>query len=259
MTGGQGYTVDLTHGVLTHTFDRPETHNAMTWAMYDGLRTSCERADADPDVHVLVLASSSAHAFVAGSDIAQFQDFKTGRDGIDYESRITTVINRVEEVNVPTIAAIRGYCLGGGLAIAAACDLRIASTTARFGVPIARTLGNCLSSNSMSLLLFHLGPARTADILLRARILDAQEARDAGFVCEVTADDKIKSAIHATIDTLVSHAPITMWAAKELTRRARRALVTVDDDVISRTYASADFASGVQHFTRREPPNWTGR
>ncbi|MBM0236004.1 enoyl-CoA hydratase/isomerase family protein [Micromonospora sp. ATA32] len=142
---------------LIVTFNRPEQRNAMTWAMYDGLYQACERADADDDVRVLVLRGAGEDAFVAGTDIRQFADFTGGDDGVEYEKKITRVLDRLEGVNVPTVAAIRGYCVGAGLAIAAVCDLRLATPDARFGIPIARTLGNCLSMPTYALLLHHLG------------------------------------------------------------------------------------------------------
>ncbi|MBM0225200.1 enoyl-CoA hydratase-related protein [Micromonospora sp. ATA51] len=144
---------------LAVTFNRPRQRNAMTWAMYDGLYQACERADADDDVRVLVLRGAGEDAFVAGTDIRQFADFTGGADGVEYERKITRVLDRLEDVNVPTVAAIRGYCVGAGLAIAAVCDLRLATPDARFGIPIARTLGNCLSMPTYALLLHHLGPA----------------------------------------------------------------------------------------------------
>ncbi len=154
----------------------------MTWEMFEGLHAACERADDDPAVKVVVLRGAGDKAFVAGTDIAQFEDFASGADGVAYEARFTRIIDRLENVDVPTVAAVRGACVGGGLAIAAACDLRVATESARFGVPIARTLGNCLSSNSMSFLLFHLGPAVTLDLLLRAELLTGPEAHAQGFV-----------------------------------------------------------------------------
>lgn len=140
--------VERDGAVLTVTFDRPRHRNAMTWAMYDGLYDACEQADADDGIRVLVLRSSAAKAFIAGTDIGQFSEFASGADGVAYEERIARVVTRLEDVDVPTVAAIAGFCVGGGLAIAAVCDLRVATGTARFGVPIARTLGNCLSMNT---------------------------------------------------------------------------------------------------------------
>lgn len=237
---------------LVVTFDRVAAHNAMTWAMYEGLYEACERADAAAEVRVLVLRGAGEKAFVSGTDIAQFAGF-TGADGVAYEERITRVLRRLQDVTVPTVAAVRGYCIGGGLAIAASCDLRVATADARFGVPIARTLGNCLSVESVALLVDHLGPARTLDLLLRARLLTGTQAAQAGFVELVDDLD-----VTALVDTLAGHAPLSMWAAKQAVHRLRRSALTPDDDIVDRVYGSADFAGAVAAFAARERPTWTG-
>jgi enoyl-CoA hydratase/carnithine racemase len=251
--------VDLTDGVLTVTFNRPEQRNAMTWAMYDGLYAACERADADDDVRVLVLRGAGRDAFVAGTDITQFAEFTSGDDGVAYERRISRVLDRLEDVNVPTVAAVRGYCVGGGLAIAAMCDLRLATPDAHFGVPIARTLGNCLSMPTYALLVHHLGPARTLDLLLNARLYSGQEAHAAGFVAECT--DDLDDAVRRAVDRLAGHAPLTMWATKEAVRRLRRgAASTVDgDDIVRRVYGSEDFRGAVRAFSAKQTRVWAGR
>ncbi|MGR6319062.1 enoyl-CoA hydratase/isomerase family protein [Micromonospora soli] len=241
---------------LTVTFNRPRQRNAMTWAMYDGLYQACERADADDDVRVLVLRGAGDEAFVAGTDIGQFVDFTGGDDGVEYEKKITRVLDRLENVNVPTVAAIRGYCVGAGLAIASVCDLRLATPDARFGIPIARTLGNCLSMPTYALLLHHLGPARTLDLLLNATFYSGEEAHAAGFVAEST--DEIDEAVTQTVDRLAGHAPLTMWATKEAIRRLRRGRVD-GDDIVARVYGSADFRAAVDAFTTKQTTTWTGR
>ncbi len=147
--------------VLNVTFNRPRQRNAMTWAMYDGLFEACELADKDDDVRVMVLRGAGDKAFVAGTDIAQFEEFTAGEDGLAYEEKIARIIGRLEDVTVPTVAAVHGYCVGGGLAIAAVCNLRVATRSARFGVPIARTLGNCLSMNGYARLVDLIRPARS--------------------------------------------------------------------------------------------------
>lgn len=251
--------VDQADGVLTVTFNRPDARNAMTWAMYEGLYAACEQADGDPEIRAMVLRGSGTKAFVAGTDIGQFAEFSAGSDGVAYESRITRVVNRLEDVDVPTLAAVRGYCVGGGLAIAAACDLRIGDDTARFGVPIAKTLGNTLSANSLSLLVHHLGPARTLDLLLRAGFLDASEAHNAGFLAEVCAPSDLDGRVDGAVTRLLGHAPLTMRATKELVRRMRRRLVVEDDDVVSAVFGSEDFAAAVRAFGDRTPVEWQGR
>ena len=167
-------------------------------------------------------AAPADGAFVSGTDIATFRDFRDGADGVAYERRIARVLNRLEDVRVPTVAAVEGYCVGGGLAIAAVCDLRVATRSGRFGVPIARTLGNCLSMNTLSILVGQLGPSRAMDLVLRARLLDAAEAHAAGFVAEICDDGALDGALAGVIETLLHHAPLTMWAAK-VGRRAAAA------------------------------------
>jgi enoyl-CoA hydratase/carnithine racemase len=245
--------------VLTVTFNRPGQRNAMTFAMYDGLFAACERADSDDGVRVLVLRGAGDKAFVSGTDIAQFAEFRDGADGVAYEARISRVINRLEDVTVPTVAAVRGFCCGAGLAIAAACDLRVVTRSARFGVPIARTVGNCLSMNTYSLLLFHLGPARTLDLLLRARLLSADDAHGAGFVSELCADDALDGAVDELVAPLLEHAPLTMWAAKQATVRFRRAGLPDGDDIVARVFGSQDFRDAVQAFATKSRVQWKGR
>jgi enoyl-CoA hydratase/carnithine racemase len=245
-------------GVLTVLFNRPEARNAMTFAMYQGLEEACARADADDSVRVMVLRGAGGRAFVAGTDISQFSTFTSGEDGIAYEEGISRVVNRLEDVAVPTVAAIEGPCVGGGLALAAACDLRVATESSRFGVPIARTLGNCLSMNSYSLLVHHLGPGRTLDMLLRARLLSAAEAHAAGFVGEVVADGELEPALTALLEVLLSHAPLSMKAAGQAVARLRRANLPDGDDIVREVFGSADFRAGVSAFVNRKPASWTG-
>ena len=245
--------------VLTVLFNRPEARNAMTFGMYDGLEEACARADSDNTVRVMVLRGAGGRAFVAGTDISQFSTFTSGDDGIAYEERITRVVNRLEDVAVPTVAAIEGPCVGGGLALAAACDLRVATESSRFGVPIARTLGNCLSMNSYSLLVHHLGPGRTLDMLLRARLLSAADAHAAGFVGEVVPDGELDPALSALLDVLLNHAPLSMKAAGRAVARLRRANLPDGDDLVREVFGSADFRAGVAAFVERGQAGWTGR
>ncbi len=243
---------------LQVTFDRPHAHNALTFAMYEGLHDACEKADADPEIRVLVLRGSGGKAFVSGTDISQFAGFD-GAAGVEYEERMTRVIRRLEDTAVPTVAAVDGYCIGGGLALAAACDLRIATGSSRFGVPIARTLGNCLSVDTCALLVAHLGRSRALDMLLRARLLDATEAHAAGFVTQLVDDAAaLDGALAETVTTLAAHAPLSMWATKQSLTRLRRAGLPDGDDIVTRVYGSADFRSAVAAFARKERPVWTG-
>src|SRR6476469_311110 len=163
------------------TFNRPQARNALTFAMYQGLAEICGRIAATREAKVLVITGAGDKAFAAGTDIAQFRDFKSGEDGIGYERKIDATLDIIERCTVPTIAAVSGFCTGGGIAIAGACDFRLATANAQFGVPIARTLGNCLSMANYARLASSLGAARTKAMLLTAEFMTADEARTVGF------------------------------------------------------------------------------
>lgn len=258
MTGPNGdLVVALEDGVLSVTFNRPDQHNAMTFAMYEGIHEACERADADDDIAVLVLRGAGGRAFISGTDIAQFRGF-SGWDGVEYERTIQRVVDRLEDATVPTVAAVDGWCLGGGLVVAAVCDLRVATESARFGMPIARTLGNCLSMNNHSVLVSRFGAARTLDLVLRAEPLSATHAYDAGFVAEVCADGELDAAVEQVVATVRENAPLTMWAAKQAVARLRRAVLPDGDDLVERAFGSDDFAAAVRAFETGERTQWTG-
>ncbi len=243
--------------VLHVVFDRPQARNAMTFAMYEGLVDACERADASDAIRVVLLRGAGGRAFVAGTDIAQFAGFD-GPRGVAYEKKIDATIERLLAVQVPVVAAIDGACVGGGLAIAAAADVRVAHTSARFGYPIARTLGNTLSARSYALTMRHFGHSRTIDMITTARLLDAAEAQACGFVTRTT--DDVDTTTEEVLAAILSHAPLTMWAGKEILRRLHAAAGSADvDDVVGRVYGSDDFARGVAAFTSRGAPEWQGR
>jgi enoyl-CoA hydratase/carnithine racemase len=244
--------------VLTVVFNRPQARNALTWPMYEGLRAAAEQADADSDVQILVIRGAGTGAFAAGTDIHQFAGLSTGSAGLAYESRIAALINRLEEVTVPTVAAVSGHCVGAGLAIAAACDLRLATQSAKFGLPIARTLGICLSMNTYSLLRDRLGSSRLMDMILRGHILSGQAAHDSGFVSALCTDDQLDALVAETNQTLLGHAPLTMWAVSEAMLRLRRANLPDGDDIVERVFGSNDFRAGIQAFDRKEHVTWVG-
>src|SRR6266851_3498616 len=193
------------------TFNRPAQRNALTFAMYEGLAETCGRIAGSGEVKALVITGAGDKAFAAGTDIAQFQDFKDGDDGIAYERKMDRILDAIERCAVPTIAAIAGFCTGGGAAIAAVCDLRIATANAQFGFPIARTLGNCLSMGNYARLAALVGPQRVKEMILLARLVDTKTALAIGLVSEVLPD---MASLHARAEelarTLAGHAPITM-------------------------------------------------
>jgi enoyl-CoA hydratase/carnithine racemase len=254
------FKTDLQGGVLWLTFDRPSARNAMTFEMYDALKASAERANADASVRALVITGAGG-AFVAGTDISQFADFRTAEQAYAYEERMDDVLGALEAVRKPTIAAIGGATTGGGLAIACACDLRVATSSATFGMPIARTLGNCLSLANLVRVSSLIGIARTKELIFTARIATSDEALFMGLVSEVVVDEKALAARAAELaTTIASHAPLTLWATKEGLRRIRDRMLPDDArDLVALCYTSEDFREGVRAFMERRKPAWKGR
>jgi enoyl-CoA hydratase/carnithine racemase len=229
------------------TFDRPAAHNAMTFEMYDALYDSCERADANDDVRVLVLRGAGGRAFVAGTDIRQFLDFASGEDGVAYEARIERVVGRLETVRKPTIALVDGFAMGSGIVLAAACDLRICTPEARFGLPIARTVGNCLSMENYARLVAVVGEARLKDIVFTARAVEAEEALAIGLATEVVEDAQAR--VEELCSLLADHAAVTMRVTKEALRRLRP--LARGDDLVREAYGSEEFRRRVEAFLKR--------
>lgn len=244
----------------TLTFNRPDARNAMTWQMYEALYDTCDRVDADPNVRVLVLRGAGTTSFASGTDIRQFLDFKTKEDALAYEARTGRVLGRLAAMRKPTIAMVQGDAVGGGLFMALACDLRIAAGHARFGVPVARTLGNFPAPASFSRLVATVGPVRAREMLLTARLLDAVEARSIGLIDQVHPTEELEVRVHELASRLAELAPLTLAATKEATRRITAATMLRDaEDIILSCYLSQDFQEGVRAFLEKRKPVWQGR
>ncbi|HWE25647.1 MAG TPA: enoyl-CoA hydratase/isomerase family protein [Myxococcales bacterium] len=246
-------------GIAWLIFNRPEARNAMTFGMYDRLGQICTEINSDDSVKALVLRGAGDKAFVSGTDISQFRDFSTAQHAIDYEAKMDRVFDALEDVRVPTIAAIQGACTGGGAGIAAACDLRIGARSAKFGFPIARTLGNTLSTRNFARLAALIGVARTKDIVLLARLMDAEEMRAAGLLNEVTGEDALYARTEEMARTVAEHAPITVRSAKrELNRIVRHWAPPGSSQHVVQAYTSQDFKEGIEAFLSKRKPRWRG-
>ena len=253
-------TDEIREGIMWITFNRPQARNALTFGMYERLAQLCREVPTDGTVRAVVITGAGGKAFAAGTDMTQFRAFQTPQDALDYEAQIDAVLEAVECCPLPTIAAIHRACTGGGGSIAAACDIRIASASLKFGFPIGRTLGNCLAAGNLARLSELIGAGRVREIIFTARLVEAEEALSVGLISEVLPDEESLLARAAELAERVgSMAPLTLRATKEALRRNRTALKVDDADLIISCYMSDDFRLGMEAFLGKTKPVWTGK
>jgi enoyl-CoA hydratase/carnithine racemase len=251
------FTITHTGGIAEYRLMRPDSRNSLTFEMYEAIQDLCEHPG---EAGVIVLTAEGDKAFASGTDISNFKDFQSAHDAIDYEAMIGRVIDAVQRSSVPVIASLHGVVAGGGAAIAAAADVRLATPDTRFGMPIARTLGNCLSVANLNRLVHLLGESRTRYLMLTAEFLEMKSLTASGFVSEVLetsalCDQRARDlAIHMT--TL---APLTISATRVGLARLAKQSVPEDIDLIQRCYLSDDFSEGVDAFFAKRKANWSGQ
>ena len=241
-------------------FDRPEARNAMTWAMYGQLAGAIEELERQPTGVRVVVLRGTGGTFVSGTDIAQFSDFTTGDDGVTYERRLESILGRLEALPLPTIAAVEGHATGAGLILAAVCDIRICAAGARFGAPIARTVGNSLSIANHARLVAQLGPSRTKALLMTGGFMTADDAKTAGFVLEIVRAEAMLSRLTELAIAVASLAPITVRATKAAVAAVLAGQGPAGgEEIVREAYASRDFREGVTAFLEKRSPRWEGR
>lgn len=251
------YTVVQAGGVAEYRLMRPESRNSLTFDMYQALENLCR----DPgDARVIVLTAEGDKAFASGTDISNFKDFDSAQDAIEYEAMIGRVIEAVQSSPIPVIASLHGIVAGGGAAIAAATDIRLGTPDTRFGMPIARTLGNCLSVANLNRLIHLLGESRTRFLLLTAEFLPITPLVESGFVSEVVETAELcDQRARALAQHLMTLAPLTISATRDGLNRLSQSVTPDDFDLIQRCYLSDDFAEGIDAFFAKRKAKWSGR
>jgi enoyl-CoA hydratase/carnithine racemase len=252
-------TLELRDQFACITFDHVAARNAMTVGMYQSLKTICQDIAKNPSIRVAILRGAGDKSFVSGSDIAQFASFTSGQDGVRYEEGIDDYLSPLALLPIPTIAVIDGMAVGGGLAIASCCDFRISTPDAKFGVPIARTLGNCLSAGNIAWLVAHLGINLVKRMLLLAELIPAEQLLKQGYLLATYEQADLTKEADALAKKLSVLAPITQKSSKLTLARLLRNQLPDCTDLISETYGSADFKNGVASFLKGEPPAWAGK
>jgi len=244
-------------------FNRPHRLNAMTHVMEDRLMDICREVNHDKSVRAVVFTGSADRkpAFMAGQDVSDLQEVASAEGVMKMELRGEEVCVAVENVRVPTIAAISGACVGAGALLAASCDVRIADPSMRFGFPIARTVGNCLTVKNLARLAMIMGAQATKELVFSARLLSADEFKSTGALREIVPDaSELVKRAQEIGENFVELAPLTLWGTKEGMRRLRDAMLssTTDTDILEACYLSRDYREGTTAFMEKRKPSWTG-
>ncbi len=237
-------------------FNNPAARNALTWPMYEELKQICDSLAKNADIRVVIFRGAGDKAFVSGSDIQQFVDLKENEA---YEVAVDHIFASLQQLPMPTIAMIEGLAVGSGLLMATACDFRISTPEARFGIPVAKTLGNCLSPSNLSWLATHLGVPTVKKMLLTAELIKAPELLESGFLYQTIDASEIDVSTTALAKKLVSLAPITQKASKLALARLLQSNLPDCTDLMRETYNSKDFREGVNAFLEGRPPQWIGK
>ncbi|MEG3149268.1 enoyl-CoA hydratase [Sphingomonas sp. ZT3P38] len=256
-----GQTILERDGAIAHVrFDNPAMHNALTHQMWVDLHDICVALAADPTVRVVTFRGTGGKAFISGTDISSFADFTSGEQGVDYEREIDVFMGAVDRIPATTIAIVDGWAVGGGINISCACDFRVATPNAKFGSPIGRTIGNCLSASSTARVGAAVGVQIAKRMVLLGEMISAQELLDSGFLYKVAEPAELDAVVAALVQRAAENAPLTTRTTKETIRRLTLDGLPDIQQLISDVYGSNDFRRGVHDFLAKtkQTPVWTG-
>jgi len=243
-------------------FNNPERRNAVSLDMWEAVPRILRRFEDDPAIRVIALAGEGGRAFVSGADISQFEQQRSNAEQVaHYEQVGNRASDALKGASKPTVAVIRGWCIGGGLGIAANCDLRFATEGSKFGVPAGR-LGLGYAHKGVQTLMSIVGPAYTKEIFFTARHFSAAEAVAMGFVNRVAPDAEFDAFVAGQLATIAANAPLTLKALKGTVRellRGPEADLALSKQLVAECFASEDYKEGRTAFMEKRQPVFQGR
>lgn len=244
-------------------FNNPAKHNALSVDMWEAVPPLLQLARDDDRVRLVVFSGAGEKSFVSGADISQFEDMRAAREAVaQYEKMAEGALMAIHDFPKPTLACIRGYCIGGGVNVAISCDIRLASTDSVFAIPAAR-LGLGYRYSAMKNLVDLVGPGAAKDLFFTARRIDAAEAKSLGLVTRICAPEALAGLLAEYTTAMADNAPLTVAAGKAITREILKAPADLDMalcvSLIRGCFESADYAEGRTAFMQKRKPVFTGR
>ena len=244
-------------------FNNPARHNALSMDMWEAVPPLLAKAEADDRVRLVVFSGEGTKAFVSGADISQFEDMRAAKEAVKrYELVAEAALMGIHDFGKPTIAAIRGYCLGGGVNVAISCDIRIASSDSVYSIPATR-LGLGYRFSALKNLVDLVGPGYAKDIFFTGRRLTAAEAQAIGLVNNVAEPDKLDAMLAEYTTAISTGAPLTIKAGKRIIREILKPDADVDMDLCRRLildcFESEDYAEGRRAFMEKRKPVFKGK